>query len=61
MTDTDRFDPFEDERCIALDNAIDAARGAAHAAAGIWEMLTPAEQDRWLTDAESFGHAATWR
>jgi hypothetical protein len=49
MTD---FDPFEDDRCIALDNAIDAARGAVQAAAGIWEMLAPAEQDRWLEHAE---------
>ena len=32
MTD---FDPFEDDRCSALDNAIDAARGAVPAAAGI--------------------------
>jgi hypothetical protein len=45
---TDPIDPFEDERCIALDRAIDAAGGAIQAAAVLWAMLTPAEQDCWL-------------
>jgi hypothetical protein len=49
MTDpTDPIDPLEDERCVALDHAIDAGAGAIQAAAALWEMLTPAEQDCWL-------------
>ena len=60
---TDTFDPFRDERCVALRTPVDAASGAAQAAAGRWELLTPAEQDRWLEHAEIIAPrcAATWR
>jgi hypothetical protein len=51
----DEFDVYEDERIIALERAISAAENAAQAAAQLWEMLTPDEQDVWLADA-----ATTW-
>ena len=49
------FDAYDDARVIALERAISAAENALQAVACLWEMLTPAEQDRWLAYV-----ATTW-
>ncbi len=47
MTD----DLYDDARVVALERAVSAAENAAQTVACLWEMLTPAEQDRWLEHA----------
>jgi acyl-CoA reductase-like NAD-dependent aldehyde dehydrogenase len=45
------FDLEGDARVVALERAISAAENAAQTVACLWEMLTPAERDRWLAHA----------
>ena len=52
MTNDQHEPPIEDDaRAIALERAISAAENAMQATAQLWEMLTPAERDRWLEQA----------
>ena len=55
MTDEE----FEnDARVVALERAVCAAENAAQTVACLWEMLSPAEQDRWLARAVTPPRAA---
>ena len=45
---SDEFDPYEDERVVALERAICAAENGVQVVACLWETLTAIEQDRWL-------------
>jgi hypothetical protein len=47
----DTFDVWDDVRCVALTRAVGAAEDATQTVACLWEMLSPAEQDRWLEHA----------
>jgi hypothetical protein len=47
------FDIEDDPRAIALERAICAAENATQTVACLWEMLSPAEQDRWLAAARA--------
>jgi hypothetical protein len=53
MTDDSMFDLENDARAIALERAISAAENATQVVACVWELLAPAEQDRWLFLARS--------
>jgi hypothetical protein len=53
MSNYGTIDIWNDERFIAFERAVSVAESAAQIVACLWEMLSLAEQDRWLEHARA--------